>query len=253
MPAIPKRALFALALGLCSTPAGAEPQSDKRFSLAAPEKLQGSGFLDYLLPRFSLKTRMAIEMQTTQSAADARFGDAGVAVFEGDGRVWHFDPGPDPDAQRFGEWLRSDIGRRTIEAFSADGAPVFSAVTQRPLAAPKAALDGDAARGERASLALCGRCHVIGEANRMNSIGSTPSFAVLRTLRNWRTRFETFYVQNPHPAFTQIAGLTAPFDPSRPSPIRALEMSLSDLDDILAFVQSVPPADLGRPVQAMRE
>ena len=77
--------------------------------------------------------------------------------------------------------------------------------------------DGDALRGEEVSLSHCGRCHVVSDKNRMNSIGSTPSFAVLRTLRDWEDRFQAFYVLNPHPAFTQITDVTKPFDATRPS------------------------------------
>ena len=40
------------------------------------------------------------------------------------------------------------------------------------------------APGEKLSYIDCGRCHVIGERNRMGGIGSTPGFAVNRT---WET------------------------------------------------------------------
>jgi hypothetical protein len=94
---------------------------------------------------------------------------------------------------------------------------------------------------------------VVSDKNRMNSIGSTPSFAVLRTLRDWEDRFQAFYVLKPHPAFTQIEDVTEPFDPTRPSPIAAVEMTLDDLENIMAFVQGIAPADLGRPVQSMQD
>ena len=90
---------------------------------------------------------------------------------------------------------------------------------------------------------------MIGEVNKHNGLGSTPSFGVLRSLPNWNQRFEGFYALNPHPSFTQIADVTPPFDPERPSPIYPLEITLADLDEILAFVSSIPPADLGAPIQ----
>ena len=84
----------------------------------------------------------------------------------------------------------------------------------------------------------------------MNDIGSTPSFAVLRTLRNWDSRFQAFYALNPHPAFTQVAEVTPPFDRTRPSPIVPVEITLDDLEHILTFVAQIPPADLGAPIRS---
>jgi hypothetical protein len=111
-------------------------------------------------------------------------------------------------------------------------------------------LEGDAVAGEEISLTQCGRCHVINEKNRMNGMGSTPSFRVLRSLPSWQERFETFYVLNPHPSFTQIEDVTPPFDPARPSPIVPIEITLDDLEAILAYVSLVEPADLGAPIQS---
>ena len=84
---------------------------------------------------------------------------------------------------------------------------------------------------------------------RMKGIGSTPSFALLRALSDWPRRFEAFYVLKPHGAFTRIAGVTPPFPIDRPPPIAPVEMSLDELDAILAYVAQMEPADLGAPIR----
>ncbi|MCK0149718.1 hypothetical protein MWU54_06765 [Marivita sp. S6314] len=225
---------------------------DKTFTLAAPDALIESGLLKYILPRFSLKTQTRITLADPGTTADAAFGDDGLVAFQGLDRVWRFDAGDDPDAQRFADWLRSDVGRNTVDSYQIDGAQVFTSEVEVKQVVVAVTYDGDVKRGEDASMSYCGRCHVINEKNRMNSIGSTPSFAVLRTLQDWEYRFQAFYVLNPHPAFTQIADVTDPFDPTRPSPIHALEMTMDDLENIMAFVQGIAPADLGQPVQSLK-
>ena len=93
-----------------------------------------------------------------------------------------------------------------------------------------ASYEGDAALGAVRAEEMCGRCHVVDAAKRMNSIGSTPSFFALRSLTDWEDRFQTFYVLNPHPAFTQIKDVTPPFPVDRPSPIVPVVMTLDDMD-----------------------
>lgn len=226
---------------------------DKTFSLAAPEPLVESGLLKYILPRFSLKTQTRITLVGPEDTADARLGADGSLAFEGIGQIWRLSIGDDPDAQRFADWLRSDVGRNTVDSYQVDGVALFTSDVEVQQVVAEISYDGDAKRGEDVSLSYCGRCHVISEKNRMNSIGSTPSFAVLRTLEDWESRFQAFYVLNPHPAFTQIEDVTEPFDETRPSPIHAMEMTLDDLENIIAFVQNIAPADLGRPIHAISD
>ena len=61
--------------------------------------------------------------------------------------------------------------------------------------------------------------------------------------------FQAFYVLAPHPAFTQIKDVTEPFPIDLPSPIAPMEITLDDLEAILAYVAEMPPADLGAPIQ----
>lgn len=253
MTAIRKQLSFYVAAAMLAALGQTAQAQDKTFTLAAPETLVSSGLLKYILPRFTLKTQTRITLTTPEAASDAQFGTSGIVAFEGLDTIWKFDAGDDPDAQRFADWLRSDVGRNTVDSYQVDGVALFTSEIKVEKVVVQITYDGDALRGEEVSLSHCGRCHVVSDKNRMNSIGSTPSFAVLRTLRDWEDRFQAFYVLNPHPAFTQIADVTEPFDAMRPSPIHAVEMTLDDLENIMAFVQGIAPADLGNPIQSLQD
>ena len=80
-------------------------------------------------------------------------------------------------------------------------------------------IKGDIDLGETLSLLHCGRCHVVNEKNRMGGIGSTPSFGALRAMPAWGDRFAVFWTLSPHPSFTQVEGMTEPFDPQHPPAI----------------------------------
>lgn len=238
--------LLCLSLLLTTSPAAAQ---DGPLGLAAPDTVVDSGLLQYILPRFSLKTSIRVVsdadgvMQLTTAAP-------GVAVFQGDGITYYLRADDSKRQIRFRDWLLSDIGKRTIDNFQPDGVQLFSSDIVQIKTDDAPVLDGDTARGADLSLSLCGRCHVIGPQNRMKGLGSTPSFAVLRSLPDWTDRFEQFFVRAPHGAFTQIADVTLPFDPARPPPIVPLEMTLDDLDAIVAFVAQTKAADLGAPLQS---
>ncbi|GMG81812.1 hypothetical protein LNKW23_10250 [Paralimibaculum aggregatum] len=107
----------------------------------------------------------------------------------------------------------------------------------------------DWAPGERLTYVNCGRCHVIGPRNRMGGIGSTPGFAVIRTWADWEDKMRGFYAYNPHPAFTQVAGVTAPFPEHRPSPIHPIELTPQEIEVIVDYARGVEPADLGAPIR----
>jgi len=220
---------------------------DKAFTLNAPDALVASGFMKHLLPRFSLKTGVRITIAADGVAA---FGPEGVAVFKQGETLWHFANPGDPHTDAFEAWLLSDVGKRTIEAFAPEGEALFSADVTVARKVQKVALSGDAALGEKTSLQQCGRCHVVNETNRMNAIGSTPSFALMRTFPDWQERFETFFMLKPHPAFTQVAEITEPFPEDRPSPIAPIEVTWQEIEAITAYVGSIAPADLGAPLKS---
>ncbi|MEM7668303.1 MAG: hypothetical protein AAF317_04025 [Pseudomonadota bacterium] len=103
--------------------------------------------------------------------------------------------------------------------------------------------------GEKLVYIKCGRCHVIGQSNRMGGIGSTPKFSVMRNWDNWEDKMRAFYTLNPHPAFTQIDGITEPFPENRPSPISPVTLSERELELIIDYARTLEPADLGGDVQ----
>ncbi len=218
--------------------------------LHAPEALQDTGLLRYILPRFSLKTQVRVTL-TEPDAAQIRLGETGRPLFSGLGTVWHMEvtETDHPGVLRLADWLRSDIGKDTIYAFAPDGTAPFGPPPQVEVEVVELEFSGDAALGHRVSLEKCTRCHVVDEATRMAGIGSTPSFAVLRSLPDWDGRFAAFYALKPHPAFTQVDDITEPFSAQRPSPIAPISLSLDELEAILAYVSTIDAADLGNPLQ----
>lgn len=248
------RLLFAglLSLTLFILATGTGRAQSRTFRLSAPDTLVASGFLKHLLPRFSLKTQVRIEL-VGAGEADARLSSEGrgTPVFEGLDATWvliTLTPGNE-HVGRFKDWITSEVGRKTIGGFKPDGKALFTAAAAREEADEQVVLSGNVVEGEQLAVRHCGRCHMVNEATRMTTIGSSPSFAVMRGFADWQARFEAFFALNPHPSFTLIDGVTEPFDASRPSPIVPLEMTLDELDAILAFVSKIPPADLGAPIQ----
>lgn len=229
--------------------AGTGAADEDGLRLGVPAVLESSGFAQYLVPRYSLKTGVRIDRVAEGAGAEMAFEPGDPHLFSGLGASWTLTHDGDPRAVAFEDWLRSDVGKRTIESFEAPDGSVFSVRVKQAVAAAVARYDGDAAAGESISLTHCGRCHVVNETNRMNGMGSTPSFAVLRGFRDWDQRFAQFFLLNPHPSFTLIEEISEPFDPSRPPPIVPLRITLEDLDAILAYVEGIAPADLGAPLQ----
>ncbi|AXI44424.1 cytochrome c [Sulfitobacter sp. SK011] len=221
---------------------------DRDFTLSAPPEITDTGFLRYVLPRFSLKHGARVSV--IESGGDVVIGPDGVPVFAGLGTVWHISGSDDAGPVLFTEWLLSDIGKRTIDGFQPEGTAPFSSQVFAEEVAVEAVFEGDPVLGETLSLRHCGRCHVINETNRMKGMGQTPSFALMRTFDDWENRFSTFYVLNPHPSFSQVEGITPPFRAHLPPAIVPVEISQDDLDAILAYAATIKPADLGAPLQS---
>ena len=221
---------------------------DRTFTLSAPQEVQDTGFLQYLLPRFALK--FGLRITQVENCADAVIGSDGTPVFAGLGQTWSLSHNGADGPQKFEDWLRSDIGRRTIDGFAPDGVSVFTSETSVAVEVPEPSFAGDAVAGEALALQHCGRCHVINDTNRMKGMGQTPSFALMRTFDDWQVRFAAFFTLNPHPSFTQIDGSTHPFGSNRPPAIVPVEMTQAEHEAILAYVATIPPADLGAPLQS---
>ncbi|MEO0992005.1 MAG: hypothetical protein AAFX00_13795 [Pseudomonadota bacterium] len=228
---------------------GALWADDRLVRLHAPAELIETGVLRHMLPRFSLKTQVRVELVDV-AAADLVLGDTGQPVFAGLGRTWKVENrSPEhPGTKRLYAWLFSDVGQRTVASFAPDGTAPFGPPGEAEEVAVEVALDGDAEWGHKVSREKCTRCHAVDEATRGWGIGSTPSFGVLRSLPDWEQRFAAFFVLNPHPAFTQITDLTDPFPINRPSPIVPIELNLDELEALLAYVAAMEAADLGRPL-----
>lgn len=225
-------------------------QADERsFVLTAPAAFEESGLARFLLPRFSLKTGTRVTLGPEGDLTITEDGDGTPAFQQGD-TVFVMGPPETPAAEKFAAWLTSEIGLNTIDSFvPADGIARFTRPEQVAAEVTVVAYEGDAEHGAKVSLRACGRCHVIDDRNRRGGIGSTPSFGVLRAQDDWGSRFEAFFALAPHPAFTQVEGVTPPFDITLPPPIVPVELTLDDLDAILAFVSNLEPAELGAPIQ----
>lgn len=231
------------------------PAQAQGFSLSGPEALQENGFLQFLLPRFALKTGIRPALTPDPDSADARLNtQSGLPVFQGGGQAYYLDltrPGSPAGqkAQRFADWLLSDIGQRTIAQFNQPGAPRYSTIDTAQAAEATPEFTGNVAAGEALSYRNCGRCHVVGPKNRMQGIGSTPSFGLLRALPDWLERFQSFNTRLPHPSIIQIHNVSDPFSPFSPPANRPVELTLSQVEDILAYVATIEAADLGAPLQ----
>ena len=246
------RILFAVILAVLFAGFNAAAQDDKTIRLAAPSDLVESGLLKYMLPRFSLKTQVRIELVSPGDPAEAELGDHGTSVFVGEGRTWGLTlHAPDhPGAAKFLAWITSEVGQRAITGFKRDGTQVFNLPTAETTVVEEVVFEGDADLGRKLSRVHCGRCHVTARSAGMIGIGSTPSFFVLRGLEDWDIRFSAFFSLKPHPAFTQIEDVTDPFPIDRPSPIHPVVLTLDQLDAILAYVEKIEPADLGAPLKS---
>ena len=99
--------------------------------------------------------------------------------------------------------------------------------------------DSSVQRGQSLVHQHCSRCHVIPGLNPYGGIGSTPSFAAMKWLDDWRRRFEIFYTLPPHPALVRIEGISDPRDKSLPAFSNEISMTLKEVDDILAFVETI--------------
>lgn len=99
---------------------------------------------------------------------------------------------------------------------------------------------GDAAKGKEIARQHCTRCHVVGDLNKYGGIGSTPSFQLLARRDDWRERFSVFYALRPHPVFTRVPNVPPPTE--LPSHVATFEITLDQIDDLMAFVEQLRAA-----------
>lgn len=235
-----------LATILATGPALAED-----LTLRMPQAMLDEGFDKQLLPRFKFKHRIAVT-PVGEGEADMVFGEDGNRVFQRiDGDVIRLQIlTEDTDAKKFLDWLKSGPGKAAIESFAPDGKQVYTTEQAAVVVEKTETFDGDKQTGARLALVHCGRCHVVDDRNRMGGIGSTPSFAALRGRSNWSDLFRAFWAHNPHPSFTQVEGVTEPFDPNKALHVAPVEITMDEIEAITAFVATMSPKELGKPVQA---
>ncbi|MEO1677963.1 MAG: hypothetical protein AAFU80_07350 [Pseudomonadota bacterium] len=254
MPKVARLLVTLILFGLFYQTGAAQAQ-ERRVILAAPAELTENGFLKFVLPRFSLKNSTRVTVVPLDDAtAEAVLSSApdadGRAVFSGGGETYRLVVLSETEfTGRLADWVRSDAGQAAIAGFEIDGTAPFGPPAVRAVEPVALDLEGDAVSGETLSLSHCGRCHVVGEKNRLDGIGSSPSFALMRTFEDWQNRFSAFYALRPHPAFTQITDVTPPFDPERPPAIAPIELTIDEVENIVAYVARIVPADLGAPIQ----
>jgi len=230
-------------LPACFLFAAAPLAAQEAVTVQVPEEIVATGLMKHVMPRFSLKTGQRLRL--VEDAGAVVIGTEGAPLMAGLGTVWAVTHEDSPRAARFADWLTSEIGQRTIASFAPEGTAPFGPPPETALADSALVFEGDAALGLKVSEVHCKRCHAVTPGKRFSDIGSTPSFFVLRTLSDWPDRFAAFFALNPHPAFTQIADVTAPFPENRPPPIATIEMTLEEIDAVLAYVAGLQAADLG--------
>lgn len=235
-----------IAVALAIGPAHAED-----LTLLMSQRMLDEGFDKQLLPRFKFKHRITV-VPVTEGEADMAFGSEGNRVFQRiGGDVVRLEiRTDDPGARTFLDWLGSGPGKAAIESFAPGGSQVYTTERAAVIVEKTETFDGDSETGARLALVHCGRCHVVDERNRMGGIGSTPSFAALRGRSNWSDLFRAFWAHNPHPSFTQVAGVTEPFDPMKELHVAPVEITMDEIEAITAFVATLKAKELGRPVQA---
>jgi len=172
--------LLCLSLALTASPLLAQ---EGPLGLSAPPVVADSGLLKYILPRFSLKTSIRVQPDPAGSLV-LDTSPPGTPVFQGGDQIYYLRTGGTEREARFLDWLTSEIGKRTVDSFQSGGKQLFSSDVVVAKVEVEPTFDGNAEIGARLSQTHCGRCHVIDKKNRMNGLGSTPSFAVLRALPN---------------------------------------------------------------------
>jgi hypothetical protein len=212
-----------------------------------------SGFLKHILPRFKLKHRITVVPVAQDSEAEMGLeigGDMRVfAPVAGEGAAFGLTIlAPGPEAETFRDWMLSDPGKSAIESFPRGGPAAYTTAFEAVVEEEVIEITGDALLGARLALVHCGRCHVVDQRNRMGGIGSAPSFGAMRARPHWFDLFSAYYVANPHPSFTEVIDVTEPFDEQNVTHIAPVRITLKEIDAIVAFVEAMPPKDLGKPV-----
>ena len=83
-------------------------------TISAPNSLIASGFFDYIIPRFKLKTQISVKL-VPDSAMIAISKNSGRAFLQMGDIVFKIDIIEENNySQKFLNWLKSDVGKKTI-------------------------------------------------------------------------------------------------------------------------------------------
>jgi len=214
-----------------------------------------AGLIDYVLPRFTLKTQ--IRFDRLPKDADLQFradpGEFGVAIFSlNDGTIGYLHAArwlqSDPDYLALRDWLLSEAGRATILDYQEDGKTVATPVDQIEEAPIEIVIVGDPSAGKSLSIDHCSRCHKVDRAAKYSGMDSSPSFHAMRGFDDWFIRFSSFYAVSPHKALITVKGSGISQD-SDLIAIAPINLTIEQVNDIVAFVHTLEPLDLGRPIQ----
>lgn len=219
------------------------------------EEIVPVDLVQYILPRFSLKTR--VRFDRVETSGDIHFTaeepEVGTAVFTlKSGTVIYIGTstslGKDPDYIALVDWLLSEPGRATIADFRQEGSQVAFPVEAVEAATVEVVIVGDLENGRELSTNHCRRCHKVDRADKYAGIGNSPSFHAMRSFEDWYTRFSAFYAVSPHKALISVEGSGIEKDRDLIT-IAPIDLKMSDVNDIVAFVHSLTPLDLGKPIQ----
>ena len=219
------------------------------------QKAVPADLVQYILPRFSLKTR--VRFDRVQTSGDIQLSteepDVGTAIFTlASGAVVYVGTSvslaEDPDYIALVDWLLSEPGRATIADFRQDGSQVAFPVEAAEAAPIEVVIVGDVDNGRQLSMNHCRRCHKVDRADKYAGIGNSPSFHAMRSFDDWYVRFSTFYAVSPHKALISVKGSGIEKDRNLIA-IAPIDLEISDINDIVAFVHSLTPLDLGKPIQ----
>ena len=219
------------------------------------DKVIPAELIQYVVPRFSLKTR--IRFDRVDSVGDIQFvtdrPESGTQVLELiSGEMVYIramgEAAQSPEYRAFVDWLVSDPGRATIADFRIDGRQIAIPAEAKEAAPVEIVIVGDRDHGRELSWSHCRRCHKVDRADKYAGIGNAPSFHAMRSFDDWYLRFSTFYTVSPHKALISVKG--SGIEKNRELiTIAPIDLQMSDINDIVAFVHSLTPLDLGKPIQ----